>query len=132
MSPFLKCHDLIKLYSDPVTNIKVAALRGIDLEVDAGGLVALIGPSGAGKSTLINIIGGIEKPSSGDVIIGDKVINKLKAKELNQYRRQDIGFVYHHSLSLTRMDAYTTIALQCGIALTSRAFLNRMEPERNT
>jgi ABC-type lipoprotein export system ATPase subunit len=77
-----------------VTKIKVAALRGIDLEVEQGGLVALIGPSGAGKSTLINMIGGVEKPSSGDVVVGDKVVNKMKAKELDLYRRQDIGFLY--------------------------------------
>ncbi|MHA2305763.1 MAG: ATP-binding cassette domain-containing protein [Candidatus Hodarchaeales archaeon] len=93
-SHFLKCHDLIKLYSDPVTKIKIAALRGIDLEVEEGGIVALIGPSGAGKSTLINMIGGVEKPSSGDVVVGDKIVNKMKAKELDLYRRQDIGFLY--------------------------------------
>ena len=91
---FLECQDVFKLYTDPVTKIQVPALRGIELSVEQGEISAIIGPSGAGKSTLINLIGGIDKPSSGNIIVDDHVINKMKKKELVDYRRHKVGFLY--------------------------------------
>ena len=91
---FLECQDVFKLYSDPVTKIQTPALRGVELMVEKGELSAIIGPSGAGKSTLINLIGGIDKPSSGNIVVDGQVINKMKPKELIQYRRHNIGFLY--------------------------------------
>ncbi|MFW9854782.1 MAG: ABC transporter ATP-binding protein [Candidatus Thorarchaeota archaeon] len=93
---FLECQDVFKLYKDPVTKIQVPALRGVELSVNKGELSAIIGPSGAGKSTLINLIGGIDKPSSGDIIVDGQTINKLKSKELIRYRRHNIGFLYQN------------------------------------
>ena len=90
---FLECNDIIKLYTDEMGN-QVPALRGVELAIKEGELVAIIGSSGAGKSTLINIIGGIDKPSSGEVIVDSRVINKLSVKELTQYRRYNVGFLY--------------------------------------
>lgn len=77
-----------------MTEIQVPALRGIELSVEQGEISAIIGPSGAGKSTLINLIGGIDQPSSGNIIVGDQVINKMKRKELVDYRRYQVGFLY--------------------------------------
>ncbi|MHA2245919.1 MAG: ABC transporter ATP-binding protein, partial [Candidatus Hodarchaeales archaeon] len=91
---FLECQDVFKLYTDPVTKIQVPALRGIELSADKGEISAIIGPSGAGKSTLINLIGGIDKPSSGNIIIDGQIINKMKKKELVEYRRHRVGFLY--------------------------------------
>ncbi len=91
---FLECQDIFKLYTDPVTKIQVPALRGVELLVDKSEISAIIGPSGAGKSTLINLIGGIDKPSSGNIIVDGQIINKMKTKELIQYRRFNIGFLY--------------------------------------
>ena len=91
---FLECNDLIKLYTDEQTKLQVPALRGIELTANEGDLVSIIGPSGSGKSTLINLIGGVDKPSSGEIILDGNMITKFKARELTKYRRERIGFLY--------------------------------------
>jgi putative ABC transport system ATP-binding protein len=72
----------------------VHALKGIDLEIYEGEIVALIGPSGSGKSTILNIVGGLDTPTSGDVFIADKNLKDLKDHELSDYRNHTIGFVF--------------------------------------
>ncbi len=91
---FLECNDLIKLYVDEQSKIQVPALRGIELTANEGDLISIIGPSGSGKSTLINLIGGIDKPSSGEIILNGEIVTKLKQRELTKYRRNHIGFLY--------------------------------------
>lgn len=91
---FLECQDLIKLYVDKQSKIQVPALRGIELTANEGDLIAIIGPSGSGKSTLVNLIGGIDHPSSGDIILGDSIITKMTTRELTKYRRHRVGFLY--------------------------------------
>jgi ABC-type lipoprotein export system ATPase subunit len=91
---FLECIDLIKLYVDNQSKIQVPALRGVELKAKEGALVSIIGPSGSGKSTLINLIGGIDKPSSGEIILNGEIVTKLKQRELTKYRREHIGFLY--------------------------------------
>lgn len=91
---FLKCNDLIKLYSDEQSKIQVPALRGVELTANEGDLIAIIGPSGSGKSTLINLIGGIDKPSSGEIILGDQIVTKMNQKQLTYHRRHRVGFLY--------------------------------------
>ncbi|PWI46620.1 hypothetical protein CEE45_15875 [Candidatus Heimdallarchaeota archaeon B3_Heim] len=91
---FLECNDLIKLYTDEQSKIQVPALRGVELTANEGDLVSIIGPSGSGKSTLINLIGGIDKPSSGEIILDGNIITTLKGRELTKYRRNRIGFLY--------------------------------------
>jgi len=91
---FLECKDLIKLYVEEQSNIQVPALRGIELSANEGDLIAIIGPSGSGKSTLVNLIGGIDRPSSGDIILGDSIITKMTTRQLTKYRRHRVGFLY--------------------------------------
>lgn len=91
---FLECNDVIKLYTEEHSKIQVPALRGIELSVNEGDLIAIIGPSGSGKSTLMNLIGGIDKPSSGEIILEGETINKMKTKQLTNYRRHKVGFLY--------------------------------------
>ena len=91
---FLECNDVIKLYTDEQTKLQVPALRGVELTANEGDLVSIIGPSGSGKSTLINLIGGIDKPSSGDIILDGNLITKFNPRELTKYRRERIGFLY--------------------------------------
>ncbi len=75
-------------------NIQVDALKDINMSVQEGEFVAIIGPSGSGKSTLMHILGGVDTPSSGSVIIKDKDITKLDEKRLAIFRRRSIGFIF--------------------------------------
>ncbi len=74
--------------------VPVHALKGIDLEIEAGDFVSIVGPSGSGKSTLLNIIGGLDKPTEGEIFIEDKNITEMKAGELIDFRLHNIGFVF--------------------------------------
>ncbi|MFX1507349.1 MAG: ABC transporter ATP-binding protein, partial [Promethearchaeota archaeon] len=91
---FLECNDLIKLYVEEQSRLQVPALRGIELTVNEGELITIIGPSGSGKSTLLNLIGGIDRPSTGDIILDDDVITKMTDRQLTLYRRHKVGFLY--------------------------------------
>jgi len=79
---------------------KVEVLRGIDLEITQGEVAMIVGPSGVGKSTLLHIIGALDLPTSGEVIIGDQNINLLRNDSLAHFRNQSIGFIFqfHHLL----------------------------------
>jgi len=73
---------------------QVAALKNINLTIKDGEFVAIIGPSGSGKSTLLHLIGGLDKPTEGEINVNGKNIQKLKDKELSNYRNKEIGFVF--------------------------------------
>ncbi|MBD3189686.1 MAG: ATP-binding cassette domain-containing protein [Candidatus Heimdallarchaeota archaeon] len=90
----VEIYDLIKIYKDIESDIEVPALRGIELSINTGELVGILGPSGAGKTTLLSIIGGLITPSSGEVIVDDKDIFDMTNKELINYRRKTIGFLW--------------------------------------
>ncbi|MHA1866547.1 MAG: ABC transporter ATP-binding protein [Candidatus Heimdallarchaeaceae archaeon] len=85
--------DLIKVYHDPETDVRVSALRGLDLFVKEGEVASIIGPSGAGKSTLIKILCGLETASGGSVYIGDTNIVDLSEKEMQIFRFKNIGII---------------------------------------
>jgi len=70
------------------------ALDGINLSIDQGEFVVILGPSGAGKSTLLNLLGGMDKPTSGEIYVGENNIAKYSEKELTRYRANDVGFIF--------------------------------------
>jgi len=84
--------DLVKIYS--LGSLEVQALRGLDLTIEEGEMIALIGPSGSGKTTLLNIIGGLDKASAGSVRVFDQEITRLGLGELVEYRRSIVGHVF--------------------------------------
>jgi len=74
--------------------IEVKALKNISLSIPKGEFAVILGPSGSGKTTLLNLIGGIDKPTSGEVIVNNTKINELNEDELTKFRRRNIGFVF--------------------------------------
>jgi len=74
--------------------VKISALDGVDFSIKKGEFVVVAGPSGAGKSTVLNILGGMDNLSSGEINVDGKDISRYNSKQLTTYRRQDIGFVF--------------------------------------
>jgi putative ABC transport system ATP-binding protein len=77
-------------------SVKVAALKDVNLSIDAGSFVALVGPSGSGKSTLLQLLGALEKPSSGQILFQGRDLSQLDDRELTKLRATEIGFVFQH------------------------------------
>jgi len=103
-------HGLTKVYE--MGQVKVHALRGIDLELCSGELIVLLGPSGSGKSTLLNILGGLDTATSGSVAYCGKDLTRATEQELTEYRRYHIGFVfqfYNLIPSLTALENVTVV-----------------------
>ena len=88
------CENLVKIYKS--TDIEVVALQGLDMTIGSGELMAIIGNSGSGKSTLLNIIGGLDKPSAGRIEVAGKDLLKFTDRDLIQYRRSVVGFVWQN------------------------------------
>lgn len=88
----IEVKNLSKVYGSG--EAEVTALKNIDLNIEQGEFVAIVGPSGSGKSTLLHLLGGVDKPTSGEVIIKGESIYKLKEKELAILRRRKLGFVF--------------------------------------
>jgi putative ABC transport system ATP-binding protein len=88
----IELRNISKTY-DPKT-VPVQALRGVSLDFSEGEFTAIVGPSGSGKTTLMNMIGGLDDPDSGEVIIGDTVLGSLSAGKKTRFRRDHIGFVF--------------------------------------
>jgi ABC-type lipoprotein export system ATPase subunit len=92
---FISCENLVKIYK--VADLEVVALQGVDLEVQAGEMMALVGPSGSGKSTLMNILGGLDTPSAGKVHVGEHNLLDMSRREQTLYRRRAVGFVWQQT-----------------------------------
>ena len=92
MKSFIELKNVKKTYI--VGEQKFNALDGIDLSINGGEFVVILGPSGAGKSTLLNLLGGMDKATSGDIYIGEDNIAKYNDNELTRYRAHDVGFIF--------------------------------------
>jgi putative ABC transport system ATP-binding protein len=94
-----------------VGETKVEALRGVNLEVPQGRFVALVGPSGSGKSTFLNLVGGLDRPTGGELWIDGVELGASKEKILTEHRRQRVGFVFQGFNLLPRLTALENVAL---------------------
>ena len=90
----IRCEDIIKVYQDPVTEVSVPALRGLNLHIKEGELVSVIGPSGAGKTTLVKLLAGIEEPTSGSIYIKDVRYDLLPEFEKREFRFYKVGLIH--------------------------------------
>jgi ABC-type lipoprotein export system ATPase subunit/bifunctional DNA-binding transcriptional regulator/antitoxin component of YhaV-PrlF toxin-antitoxin module len=91
----IRCENLVKIYK--IADLEVVALQGLDLEVRPGELLGIVGASGSGKSTLLNILGGLDRPSAGRITVGGRNLLKLSDRDLDRYRRNEVGFVWQQS-----------------------------------
>jgi len=92
---FIVCENLVKIYK--VADLEVVALQGLDLEIAGSEMMALVGPSGSGKSTLMNILGGLDTPTAGRVVVGDYNLLAMTRRQQVLYRRQMVGFVWQQT-----------------------------------
>ncbi len=105
----LSTNNLRKIYG--AGENEVHALDGVDLKVDKGEFVAVVGTSGSGKSTLLHMLGGLDRPTSGNVTVDGKEIFTLKDEELTIFRRRKIGFVFQNYNLVPVLNVYENIVL---------------------
>jgi len=111
MAPLIEVIDVTRTYRLGTRGAIVHALRGVSFAVEAGGFVAIVGPSGSGKSTLLNLLGALDRPSSGTVRIDGQDIATLSDGRLAQLRNTTIGFVFQQFQLLARTSAADNVAL---------------------
>ncbi len=92
MSTLYRLINIDKKY--PKQNIENAALKGINFDIEEGEIIVILGPSGSGKSTLLNVLSGIDTPSNGSILFNDQKLEQLKEKELTEYRKNNLGFIF--------------------------------------
>ena len=105
----LELQNVEKIYGEKDNQVK--ALRDINLKVEEGEFVAVVGTSGSGKSTCLNLIGGLDNPTSGKILIKNKEIGSLTRKEQTIFRRRNIGFVFQNYSLMPVLNVYDNVAL---------------------
>ncbi len=110
----LELHDVFKIYrSGPVETV---ALRGLDLEVEPGGFVAVLGPSGCGKTTMLQLAAGLDEPSAGEVRAFGRSLERLDERELAGYRAREVALVFQRDNLLPGLTALENVALSLRLA----------------
>ena len=113
MKPIIAVKNIVKEYV--MGEVIIRAVDGISFEVDVGELVVVLGPSGAGKSTVLNILGGMDFPTSGEVWVNGKDISKFNRNELTMYRRKNIGFVFQFYNLMPNLTALENVEIAAQI-----------------
>ena len=108
-NPVIECQGLSKQFVDG--QLKTHVLSNIDLTIKKGDKLAIVGSSGSGKSTLLHLLGGLDKPSSGNITLHGQDINKLTVKALSKLRNQSLGFVYQFHHLLPEFSALENVAI---------------------
>ena len=125
--PYIEFKNVVKEYK--MGEVSIKALDKTNFEIEKGELVVIVGPSGSGKTTALNILGGMDSATSGNVIIDGKDISKFKKKELIKYRREDIGFVFQFYNLVQNLTALENVELAtqiCKHPLEPKAILKKV------
>jgi len=113
-APAIECCDLSRTYN--LGGESVAALRGVSFRIERGEFVAIMGASGSGKSTLLNLLGALDKPTSGEIVIDGESVSAMRDDELAALRSRKIGFVFQQFNLLPRMSALENVILPLNYA----------------
>ena len=109
MSNLIRAFDLCKSYYEGLTEL--AVLKGVNLEVQTGEILAIIGASGVGKSTLLHLLGGLDRPTRGEIFYEGQDIFKLNDKRLDRFRNREVGFVFQFHQLLGEFTALENVAM---------------------
>ncbi|MGO5052757.1 ABC transporter ATP-binding protein [Lachnospiraceae bacterium LCP25S3_G4] len=109
MKEFVKLEAVTKIYK--MGEVEIAAAAGIDLTIMKGEFAVVVGPSGAGKTTVLNMLGGMDSATSGQIVVDGKDITDYSAKQLTAYRRDDIGFVFQFYNLIPNLTALENVEL---------------------
>lgn len=130
MEPFISFQDVTKVYK--IGDIEIRASDGVNFEVEKGEFVVIVGPSGAGKTTILNLLGGMDQASSGKIMVDGQNIALYDDRQLTQYRRDDIGFVFQFYNLVQNLTALENVELASQISkdpLDEKMVLKRVELE---
>lgn len=111
--PIIEFNDVKKIYK--MGEVEIPALAGVSFTIDEGEFVIVLGASGAGKSTILNILGGMDKATSGEMIVNGNDISKYNAKQLTMYRRQDVGFVFQFYNLISNLNALENVEFAASV-----------------
>lgn len=106
---FVEFHGVHKIYH--MGEVDISAVKGVDFSIEQGEFVVIVGSSGAGKTTVLNLLGGMDSVSKGKIILDGKTISQYSRKELTEYRRHDIGFVFQFYNLVPNLTALENVEL---------------------
>lgn len=111
---YIELKEVTKIYR--TGEIKIMAADGVSLEMEQGEFVVIVGPSGAGKTTILNMLGGMDSATSGEIIVDGRDIAGCRARELTRYRREDVGFVFQFYNLVQNLTALENVELASQIS----------------
>ncbi len=118
MSAYITLRDVYKTYG---TTVQTHALQSVSLEIEKGEFIVILGPSGSGKTTLLNLLGGLDQASRGEVHVGHVDLTQIKARQLSQYRRETVGFIFQFFNLLPSLTARENIEFASDLHRGSRS-----------
>jgi len=119
MTTLVSVKNVVKRYTRGKQKVEV--LHNLNLDIEAGEFLALMGPSGSGKTTLLNLIGGLDRPDSGEVVVSGQRIDKLSNRDLARWRARNVGFVFQFYNLMPMLTAERNVELPLLLTNLSRA-----------